>query len=129
MAWAVLMTMKRLCWLLFLLVPLAVWGDQTVTLAWDRSPSADATGYNIYYGAHTGAYTNRVNVGNVSTVSVSGLKEGVTYYFAATAYNSSGLESDFSNEVSYTVPTTRPLSASDTKAVDYRDMKAEDAGP
>ena len=121
------MTMKRLCWLLFLLVPLAMWGDQTVTLAWDRSPSVDVTGYNIYYGVRSGAYTNRVTVGNVLTATVAGLKEGVTYYFAATAFNTE--ESGFSNEVSYRVPIQRPAPASETKAVDYRNMKAEDDGP
>jgi hypothetical protein len=30
--------------------------------------------------------------------------EGATYYFAATAFNTAGLESDYSNEISYTVP-------------------------
>ena len=106
--------------------------DQSVTLAWDRSPDADVTGYRLYYGVASGAYTNVTDVGNVDTATLGGLKAGVTYYFAATAYDGSGLESDFSNEVSYTVPVPgekKPDPASGTKAVDYRDMKAEDDGP
>src|SRR5208283_5100246 len=43
--------------------------------------------------------------GNATNMTVSGLVEGNTYYFAATTYNSSGIQSPFSNEVSYSVPT------------------------
>ncbi len=51
-----------------------------------------------------------------TTYTQTGLNIGVTYYFAATAYNTQGLESGFSNEVVYTVPactyTISPSSAS-----------------
>jgi hypothetical protein len=45
-----------------------------------------------------------VDVGNATNVTVSGLIEGTTYYFAATAYNTLGMESSFSAETTYTVP-------------------------
>lgn len=77
-----------------------------VTLLWDPSPdAAEVTGYYIYYGTASRTYTSKVNAGNVTTYTVSGLSPGVTYYFAATAYTGSGLESDYSNELSYTVPS------------------------
>ena len=38
------------------------------------------------------------------TVSVSNLVEGTTYYFAATAVDTNGLESDYSTEVSTLIP-------------------------
>ncbi len=79
-----------------------------VTLAWDRSPDSSVTGYRIYYGAASGNYTNSVAVGNATTNAVQGLTSGVTYFFAVTAYNASGLESSFSNETSYTAPTGLP---------------------
>ena len=34
---------------------------------------------------------------------------GALYYFGATAFDGQGLESDFSNETSYTVPVTVPI--------------------
>jgi hypothetical protein len=77
---------------------------QNVSLAWDASPDPDVVGYYIYYGAASGDFTNRVSVGNVTSATVSNLAEGALYFFAATARNTSGLESDFSNEVSYSVP-------------------------
>lgn len=79
-----------------------------VTLAWDRSPDSSVAGYRIYYGAASGNYTNSIVVGNVTTNAVQGLTSGVTYFFAVTAYDASGLESSFSNETSNTAPTGLP---------------------
>jgi hypothetical protein len=78
--------------------------DQTVTLAWDPSPDPEIAGYNVYYGSASGAYTNHVSVGNVTNATISGLLKGGTYFFVVTSYNTSGLESDPSNEISYAVP-------------------------
>ena len=77
---------------------------QSVTLEWNPSTDPSVTGYNLYYGAASRTYTNKIDVGNSTNVTVNGLVEGVTYYFAATAYNILGAESDYSTEVSYTVP-------------------------
>jgi hypothetical protein len=76
----------------------------TVTLAWDPSADTDVVGYRVYYGPASAAYTNSVTLGNITTATISNLVEGSTYYFAATAYDAIGLESDFSNEASYSVP-------------------------
>jgi hypothetical protein len=72
---------------------------QSATLAWNPSvPSTDVAGYFLYYGAATDSYTNRVDVGLATNAVVTNLSAGKTYYFATTAYTSSGLESDYSNE-------------------------------
>ena len=83
----------------------SAWGTQSVTLAWDASADVNVIGYNVYYGPASGSYTNKIPVGNVTNVTINGLVEGATYYFAVTAYDSSGLESVPSNEVSYSVPS------------------------
>ena len=78
---------------------------QKVTLDWDSSaPSTDVAGYFIYYGSMPRSYTNRVDAGFGTSVLVSNLVAGVSYYFAATAYSSSGLESDYSNEEVWQCP-------------------------
>jgi len=77
----------------------------TVNLAWNASSGSNVTGYKMYYGTSSRNYSYNVNVGNHTSCSLSGLKEGRKYYFAATAYNNSNAESTYSSEVSYTVPT------------------------
>ena len=77
---------------------------QTVSLTWSPSPDQNVAGYNVYYGVASRVYTNKMDVGSVTNATVTGLIEGVTYYFAATAYNILGVESDYSEEVFYTVP-------------------------
>jgi hypothetical protein len=73
----------------------------SVTLAWDASLSGGVAGYNVYFGGNSHAYTNMVTAGNALSVQITGLRVGI-YYFAATAYDSFGLESDFSSEVNWT---------------------------
>jgi hypothetical protein len=75
-------------------------------LAWNRSSDTNVAGYNVYYGGASGTYTNKISAGNTTNTTLSGLVQGTTYYFAATAYAASGLESSFSSEVSYAVPLT-----------------------
>jgi hypothetical protein len=75
---------------------------QSVTLAWDpTTPSTGVAAYFIYYGVGTRNYTNRLDVGPATTCVISNLAAKTTYYFATTAYSSSGLESDFSNEATW----------------------------
>jgi hypothetical protein len=79
---------------------------QSVTLIWNANTDPNVTGCNVYYGVSSGNYTNMINAGNVTNATVSGLVAGVTYYFAATTYDSAGDQSGYSTETTYTVPTT-----------------------
>jgi hypothetical protein len=74
-----------------------------VTLAWDANTETDIAGYRIHYGLASRNYDRVLEAGNNTTCVVTGLEQGQTYYFAATALNTAGLESDFSNEVSTTL--------------------------
>ncbi len=75
-----------------------------VTVAWVGSSDPSVVGYNVYYGGSSGTYTNGLNAGSATNLTVTGLTPGATYYFAATAYDSMALESDYSAEIAYSVP-------------------------
>jgi hypothetical protein len=75
---------------------------ESVTLAWDPNSEPDLAGYRLYYGTASRSYYRTVEVAGGTSVPVADLDPGTTYYFAVTAYNTAGLESDFSNEVSHT---------------------------
>jgi hypothetical protein len=73
-----------------------------VVLQWDANTEPTVAGYKIYYGTSSRNYEFSVYVGDTTTYTVSNLQEGGTYYFAATAVDTSNLESSYSNEVVYT---------------------------
>lgn len=72
----------------------------TFVLGWDPNREPDIAGYRVYYGTAPGAYGPPIDVGNQTTHRLDGLVSGARYYIAVTAYDTSGLESTFSNEVS-----------------------------
>src|SRR5262249_34602542 len=84
-----------------------------VSLTWNPSSSSNLVGYRLYYGQASQTYTSHIDVGLQTSYTVAGLTDGQTYYFAATAYNTAGYESAFSNEVSTTLTTsaTTPVAA------------------
>lgn len=72
----------------------------TIKLAWDApttnedgSPLTDLAGYKIYYGIAS-PDEHSIDVGNVTTYTLTGLTPGQTYIIAATAYDASGNESE-----------------------------------
>lgn len=78
-----------------------VLAGQSVSLTWDAPGNANIVGYKIYYGTASHTYDHVLGVGNTTTTTISGLAEGVMYYFVATAIDSAGNESDFSNETAF----------------------------
>lgn len=77
-----------------------------VSLAWDAptnniegTPLTDVAGYRIYHGYQSGKYSDFTNVVNVTTARVTNLQLGLTNYFAVTALNREGNESDYSREL------------------------------
>ncbi len=90
---------------LLLISPGKTYGGQT-TLAWDPESASDLAGYKVHYGTVSKNYSFTTDAGTQTTVTVTGLTEGATYYFAATAYNAGGTETAPSNEVTVTVPAS-----------------------
>ena len=85
--------------------------EYVVTLAWtpptenvDGSTLVDLSGYKIHYGDSPQSYSETISVSNpgLTRYVIDALPPG-THYVAMTAYNASGAESDYSDEVQVTV--------------------------
>lgn len=104
--------------LLFLLFATPSLFAAQATLSWNPNSESDLAGYKVYYGNSSGTYHTSVDAGNQTSYTVPNLKEGDPYFFAVTAYDLSGNESGYSNEVSYDVPippdTTPPADPTGT---------------
>ena len=76
-----------------------------VDLSWSGSTSSDVMGYNVYR-APDGVNWQRINASPVaSTVySDSTVANGATYYYSATAVDTSGNESSKSGAVEVVIP-------------------------
>ena len=68
------------------------------------SPLTNLAGYKIHYGTASQDYTQVVAVNNptLNRYVLDSLPSG-TYYFAIAAYNSAGIESTLSGEISATL--------------------------
>jgi Fibronectin type III domain len=90
--------------LLLVLMQNPIQADQSVILGWQPSSDPNVVGYRIYYGTTSHNYTSKVSIGNLTSVTIEGLADGTTYYFAATTVSDQNQESGFSNEAIYQVP-------------------------
>lgn len=79
-----------------------------VTLAWDPNTEPDLAGYKVHVGNATRTYTSTIDAGNVTSFTVTGLQEGLLYFFAVTAYDTTNNSSGFSNEVTFSIADTTP---------------------
>ena len=84
-------------------------GDGSVTLFWNEASDPDVRGFRVYYGDEPGLYfgdtarqgKSPIDVGKVTSITLTGLRNGTLYYFAVIAYDSSSPSqiSEFSKEV------------------------------
>lgn len=72
---------------------------ETVKIGWDASISAGVSGYKLYCGTVSGTYNNIMDAKANLIQEVPNLENTKSYYFVATAYDSTGLESDYSEEL------------------------------
>lgn len=89
-----------------------------VSLAWDPNTESNLAGYKIYYGTSSRSYGDPICVINQTTCTIENLTEGQTYYFAATAYDTLGNESAYSEELVYTVPVSVFSNTPPTASID-----------
>jgi hypothetical protein len=95
---------------------LAVWlacaaivAAQSVKLSWNPNPESDIAGYVVHYGTQSGNLTETKDVvGQVTTTTLEQLQPSTTYFFALQAYNTSGLYSDLTEQISHTTAAAAP---------------------
>lgn len=79
-------------------------GDNRVDIYWDKNPERDVAGYNVYYAySYNGKYT-LIGTTQKTYFVDNGATNGTTYYYAVTAFDFNGNESDLSKDVIYDTP-------------------------
>jgi len=91
----------------------------SVTLTWDPVNSPALAGYTMHYGPATRHYTISIPVGEATTTTVSDLAEGAIYHFAVTAYDWSGVPSDYSNDLAAIITSGSPIVLSMIDVIEY----------
>lgn len=92
------------------------------TFEWDPNPQSEVAGYHLYYGTASGDYTEVIDAGRATSVTIERMFSGVTYYVAVTAYDSRGMESEASNEVELAVPPPWNLTVEQLTQAQVREL-------
>jgi hypothetical protein len=77
---------------------------QSVNVKWNANPETDIAGYTLYLGTKSGFYSTTLNVVSGTSATLSGLSFATTYYAAVQAYNTAGVTSELSDEISFMIP-------------------------
>ena len=82
------------------------YNTHAVSLNWVASSSPNVIGYNIYRGASSTGPFSKINSSLIGGTSYSdgSVQAGQTYYYVATAVNSSGQESSYSTSITAVIP-------------------------
>jgi len=80
-----------------------VTGDNRVDIMWDENPERDIAGYNVYFSWDDYKYELLGSTENNYYIDY-GAENGETYYYAITAYDYNGNESDLSEDLAYDTP-------------------------
>jgi hypothetical protein len=78
--------------------------DNAVELRWIGNQESDCAGYNVYASSTLRGRYERIGTTRSTTFVDDGARNGNTYYYAVTAYDFSGNESDLSRDVAYDTP-------------------------
>ena len=91
-----------------------------LTQEWDSNVDEDLAGYIVYYGTASRNYKYDVDIGDRTSVTISGLVDGKKYYFAVTAYDEEGNESAYSAEIAYPNSVSSGSSGSSDSGSEFR---------
>lgn len=81
-----------------------VTGDNRVDISWRPNTERDVAGYNVYYSdSYDGKYTLIGSTESDYFIDY-GAENGITCYYAVTAYDYDGNESELSEDVAYDTP-------------------------
>lgn len=79
-------------------------GDNFIELFWQANPEKDVAGYNVFASpTYEGPY-DLIGSTHNPYFNDTGARNGSTYYYAVTAYDFDGNESELSKDVAYDVP-------------------------
>lgn len=91
--------MKKIILTIIIMMLSAIAMGREVTLRWDPNSEPDLSHYVVYWGTTSKVYTNNSgDIGLDTSYSCTLPDDGEIYYFAVTAVDVIGLESDYSNE-------------------------------
>ena len=102
--------------LCFLAMATVAWCGSNVTFQWDANSENDLAGYKLYRSATSGDYTGSTPIdiplsiledANSPTYTEENIPDG-TWYWVATAYDTAGNESGYSNQVTAMLDATAP---------------------
>ena len=97
---------------MLLAVGAVAWGA-TLTVMWDANTETDLAGYRLYQSDTAGQYTFGAEhaiatvPAGTETATVADVADG-TWFWVLTAHDTSGNESEPSNEVTKTIDSTAP---------------------
>ncbi len=83
------------------------YADANITATWDPNTEADLAGYHLFIGTESGNYSDVIDTGLATVGTFATLPDG-PYYIAVTAYDTSGNESGYSEEVMVVVDSNAP---------------------
>ncbi len=79
-------------------------GDNFIELFWNSNPEHDVAGYNVYVSSSYNGRYELIGSAPEAYFVDRGAVNGNYYYYAVTAYDFDGNESDLSKDVAYDVP-------------------------
>lgn len=109
--------------------------DSSVRIGWTPSTTTNVVAYRLYYGPLDRGFVNWMDVTNQNYANLCCLIPGETYFFKATGFSNTGVESGPSAEFDYTVPVPVPaISGSTSNAAPTLDpianvSVAQNSGP